>query len=207
MTDTSKTLARLKRSRVLHVSSLMATASFSLAACSQPAPSPSSSSAGQDGQWEETTKSFETVEACVASGEPAADCEAANKAAKEEAMATAPRFGSQAECETEFGAEQCQEQKSSSGGGSFFMPMLAGFMMARMMNGGMGGGNQMAARPFFKDCRNPRPDGSCNTRTAGGSAAGRAFAGSGAARATSPDSRSSQVSRGGFGSSRSYYGG
>lgn len=205
MTDTSKTISKLKRSRVLHVSSLMATASFSLAACTQPAPSPSSSS-GQEGQWEET-KSFQSVEACVASGEPAVDCGAADKAAREEALATAPRFGSQAECESEFGAEQCQEQKSTSGGGSFFMPMLAGFMMARMMNGGMSGGNQMAARPFFKDCRNPRPDGSCNTRTAGGSAAGRAFAGTGAARAATPDSPRSQVARGGFGGSRAYYGG
>ena len=32
----TKTMRKLKRSRVLHVSSLMATASFSLAACGSP---------------------------------------------------------------------------------------------------------------------------------------------------------------------------
>ena len=200
MTDQSKSLSKLKRSKVLHVSSLMATASFSLAACSQPAPTPSASS-GQEGQWEETSKSFQTIEACVASGEAAADCETAQKLASDEAAANAPRFGTQADCEGEFGAGQCEE-KSGGGGGSFFMPMMAGFLLARMMNG-----NRMGAQPLYRDCRNPRPDGSCGTRTGGAGAFGRTFAGNGNTRAAAPDSRRSQVTRGGFGGSRSSYGG
>lgn len=200
MNDTSKTLRRLKRSRVLHVSSLMATASFTLAACGSPANAPASA----EGQWEETPTPFQSVEACVASGETAEDCQTADKLAKEEALASSPRFQSQKNCETEFGEGQC-EQKTNNGT-SFFMPMLAGFMLARMMNG-----NQMAAQPLYRDCRTRNPDGSCNTRAGGAAgAAARAFTSTNTARsfAGERDSRRSSIQRGGFGgSSRGYYGG
>lgn len=196
MTDTSKIsspMRRLKRSRVLHVSSLMATAGFTLAACG----SPPQTAAAPEGDWVEPTASYSSVEACVASGEKAEDCQTAFKNASDQAEKTAPRFQSQQDCEQEFGAGQCQQGQGSNGT-SFFMPMLAGFMMARMMNGAQG-----PSSPLYRDCRTRAPDGSCR----GGFRTGASYLGRGSSYTQANDNSSQRtVARGGFGS-RGGYGG
>lgn len=196
-------MRRLKRSRVLHVSSLMATAGFTLAACGSPAPSAQSSA---QGEWDAPTQvAYTSVEACVTAGEPQAQCQSAFDEAKKSAAENDQRYGTKEDCETTWGPGQC-EQGTNSAGGSFFMPMLAGFMMARMM----GGGQQAAAQPLYRDCRVKNPDGTCREggmRTGGGAYLGRGINGPND-QARQADRRSSRaVSRGGFGGSRGYYGG
>lgn len=198
-------MRRLKRSRVLHVSSLMATAGFTLAACGSPAPS---APAKAEGEWDAPSQvAYSSVEACVSSGEPANECQMAFADARQQAAENAPRFASKEECETSWGPGQC-EQGTNNNGGSFFMPMLAGFMMARMMNGGQ----RAAPQPLYRECRTRNPDGSCRDgglRTGGaGGYLGRSLNRAPEQAQNAQERRSSRaVSRGGFGGSRGYYGG
>lgn len=202
---TPLSMRRLKRSRVLHVSSLMATAGFTLAACGQPAPTAPSA---PEGEWDAPTQvAYSSVEACVSSGEPATECQAAFDTAAKQAAENAPRFTSQEECEASWGAGQCQQGTNTNGGGSFFMPMLAGFMMARMISGGQ----NAAAQPLYRECRTRNPDGSCRD---GGlrTGAGAGYLGRSLNRAPEQADKASErrgsraVSRGGFGGGRSYGG-
>ena len=190
MTDkTEITMRRLKRSRILHLSSLMATASFTLAACSQP---PEQVASAPQGGWEAPDEggAFATVADCVASGTATAEeCAAAEEAA----VANAPKYASQADCEQEFGEGQCQT-RTEANGTSIFMPMLAGFLLGRMLSNG----TRAAPSPLFR--------GANGLRTPNAPVAGRT--------ATPQDDRAAAasgnrtVARGGFGNSRSSgYGG
>jgi uncharacterized protein YgiB involved in biofilm formation len=128
MTDLPKTetMRRLKRSRVLHVSSLMATASFSLAACGSPqrAPAPEP----------EPTLAYQSLDECKAANDiPDNECDAALTKAQQEAAKTAPRYATREECEGQWGPSQCQPHNN---GGSFFTPLLTGFIVGQMLNGG-----------------------------------------------------------------------
>lgn len=199
MNDTNTAMRRMKRSKMLQVSSLMATAGFTLAACGSP---PQQTAAAPEGEWDAPSQAYSSVQACVSSGEPALECEAAFKAASADAAETAPRFASQQDCEQEWGQGQCQQGERN--GSSFFMPVLAGFMMARMMNGGQ----QAAARPLFQQCRTRNPDGSCREGSYRAGGAGYLARSAGRDGVQQQDgNRSRAVSRGGFGSSRGYYGG
>ena len=136
----SRSMRRLMRSKTLHVTSLMATASFSLAACGAPrvaAPDP------------EPALAYTSLEECRAANDVTpAECDAAYKAADEQAKATAPRYATQAECEGQWGPDQCRalndntNNNNNGGGGSFFGPLATGFIIGQMMNGGgyRGGG-------------------------------------------------------------------
>ncbi|MBO1256518.1 DUF1190 domain-containing protein [Alteromonas sp. 5E99-2] len=57
-------------------------------------------------------------------------CKAAYEDALEEAARTAPRFGSEYDCEYDFGPNQCRQ--SSSGG--FFFPFMAGYMVSNLLS-------------------------------------------------------------------------
>jgi len=61
-------------------------------------------------------------------------CHAAFQEALQEAEQTAPKYASQADCEYDFGEQQCVTQQRQ--GGSWFMPAMAGFMMGRALSGG-----------------------------------------------------------------------
>src|ERR1700736_4469731 len=54
-------------------------------------------------------QTFPTVDACVKAGNPQADCESAERVAKEAAMKSAPQFQSQEECAKSFGTERCRQ--------------------------------------------------------------------------------------------------
>lgn len=133
----SHSMRRLMRSKSLHVTSLMATASFTLAACGAPqvaAPQP------------DPALAYTSLDECRAANDVTpAECDAAYKAADDQAKATAPRYATQAECEGQWGPEQCRalnDNNGNSGGGSFFGPLATGFIIGQMMNGGgyRGGG-------------------------------------------------------------------
>jgi len=193
------TMRRLKRSRVLHVSSLMATASFSLAACGSPqrvpAPEP------------EPTLAYQSLDECKAANDiPDNECDAALTEAQQEAAKTAPRYATREECEGQWGPSQCQP---NTNGGSFFTPLLTGFIVGQMLNGGgyRGGG------PLYRD-----REGRLSNGYGGGYAyrdyrTGKTLTnarehGDVARQApTRVQSRTTVVSRGGFGGGGRGYGG
>lgn len=195
----TETMRRLKRSRVLHVSSLMATASFSLAACGSPqrvpAPEP------------EPTLAYQSLDECKAANDiPDNECDAALAKAQQEASKTAPRYATREECEGQWGPSQCQPNNN---GGSFFSPLLTGFIVGQLLNGGgyRGGG------PLYRD-----GEGRLSNGYGGGYAyrdyrTGKTLTnarehGDVARQApTRVQSRTTVVSRGGFGGGGRGYGG
>lgn len=78
----------------------------------------------------ETAQIYSTLEDCISDNPQAvSQCETAYQSAVDEAMRTAPRYASLADCEYDFGANQCRQ-----GGGSFFMPFMAGYMLSNLMS-------------------------------------------------------------------------
>jgi len=195
----SGSMRRLMRSRTLHVSSLMATASFSLAACGQPqlaAPAP------------DPAPAYTSLADCKAANDVTdAECDTAYKAADDQAKANAPRYATRAECEGQWGPEQCRPL-NNSGGGSFFGPLATGFIIGQLMNGGgyRGGG------PLYRD-----RDGGYSNGYGGGYLSRDYRTGRTVANRNDVDvarqapsrvqSRTTVVSRGGFGGGGRSFGG
>ena len=197
----ASTMRRLKRSKTLHVSSLMATVSFSMAACGSPqrsAPQPEPVPA----------LAYTSVAECQAANDiPDAECDTAYAEAQRVAAETSPRYATQAECEGAWGPEQCRPL--NSGGGSFFGPLATGFIIGQLLNGGgyRGGG------PLYRD-----RDGQYSNGYGGGYLSrdyrtGRTITN---ARDHTPEARQAPsrvqnrttvVSRGGFGGGGRGYGG
>lgn len=76
---------------------------------------------------------FTSVDDCVgANPESAEQCKTAYEDALAEAERTGPKYNSQRDCESEFGANQCNYVQRSSG--SFFMPFMAGYMLSNLMS-------------------------------------------------------------------------
>ena len=204
MTDDTQTLEtstmrRLKRSRTLHVSSLMATVSFSMAACGSPqrsVPEPVPALA------------YTSIAECQAANDiPDAECDAAYAEAQRVAAESSPRYATQSECEGQWGPDQCRPL--NTGGGSFFGPLATGFIIGQLLNGGgyRGGG------PLYRD-----RDGQYSNGYGGGYISrdyrtGRTITN---ARDHTPEARQAPnrvqnrttvVSRGGFGGGGRGYGG
>ncbi len=154
---------------------------------------------------------YTSVEACTeATGDPSS-CRTAFAEAQKQSADAAPKYASRAECEAEYNAEQCVEQKTSTGH-SFIGPMMMGFFMSQMLSnrGGAGLAQAPAAAPAYQDkakgWARPAPGGSGGLNTASGIGAGKA----GLAPVNATPNRVVTASRGGFGntsSSRSSYGG
>jgi uncharacterized protein YgiB involved in biofilm formation len=72
-----------------------------------------------------------------------AQCESDYATAQALHPQVAPKYLSKDECETDFGAGQCETApQQTTSGGSVFMPMMMGYMMGQMLNrGGAAGGN------------------------------------------------------------------
>lgn len=132
------TMRRLKRSRSLHMTSLMATVGFSMSACGgSDAPSPPLNPP-------EPTFAFTSLDECKTSGVVSeTQCDMAYSAAQAEAETSAPRYATKAECEGQWGPEQCRPL--NQGGGSFFGPLATGFIIGQLINGGYRGG------PLYRD--------------------------------------------------------
>lgn len=193
------TLKRMKRSKSLHMTGLMATVGFSMAACGAPqvaVPEP------------EPAIAYTSLDECKAANDVSdAECDTAYAAADQQARQTAPRYATQAECEGEWGPEQCRPL-NNSGGGSFFGPLATGFILGQLLNGGgyRGGG------PLYRD-----RDGQFSNGYGGGYLGrdyrtGRTIANRNdvdvARRAPARvQSRTATVSRGGFGGGGRGYGG
>jgi uncharacterized protein YgiB involved in biofilm formation len=193
----------MKRTRKLALTSLMAVGGVSLSACGD--------NAADNVRIEhpaEATDGFayQSLQQCKDKNEvPDAACEAAEKTAVADEAKSA-RWNEQASCEDVYGPGQCVPRQAANGGGSIWGPLIAGFVVGRMMDGGWGG------RGLYRDGR----DG--GFYTAGG---GRVWTDYSSGRTRidrsgfdSPDvvrgpqrmqTRSSVISRGGFGGRMSSY--
>src|SRR5690625_4010647 len=113
----------MKRSKTVGLT-LMGVAPLLLAACEQQQPPTPQ------------TLAYGSVEECIQAGlfTPQA-CESGQTAALQAHRTEAPRFANAADCEQQYGANNCQVVRAESGG-SWFMPAMAGFMMGQMLSGG-----------------------------------------------------------------------
>ncbi|SQI42871.1 Protein of uncharacterised function (DUF1190) [Leminorella richardii] len=93
-------------------------------------------------QADESVSLFKNAEECQQVNPSMAEqCTTAYNAAQAEAVKTAPKYASRADCVAEFGESQCVEtpaqagMSSSQSSHSTWMPLMAGYMMGRMMSG------------------------------------------------------------------------
>lgn len=145
---------------------------------------------------------YTTVEACTdATGDPSS-CRNAFAEAQKQSADAAPKYASRAECEADYSAEQCTEQKTSTGQ-SFIGPMMMGFFMSQMLSNRGGMAQAPAASPAYQDkakgWARPAPGGTGGLNTASGIGAGKA----GLAPVTATPNRAVTAARGGFGSTSS----
>jgi uncharacterized protein YgiB involved in biofilm formation len=88
------------------------------------------------------------------------ECKVAYQEAKDEALRTGPKFLGQADCEFEFGQDNCEyvarteepvpgntNANNQSSSGSFFMPLMAGYMMGNMLGGNSR--NRQFSQPMY----------------------------------------------------------
>lgn len=118
------------------------------------------------GEEREQALVYESPSECsAASFNTPEQCQADYERAKALHPLVAPKYLSKEECETDFGAGNCetpsqqtasnQQQTASSGG--FFMPMMMGYMMGQMMNRGGAqtaqpgaAGSKVPTQPLYK---------------------------------------------------------
>lgn len=138
------------------------------------------------------TALFESVKQCTGLGFTAQECEANYREAQRNHINVAPKYTAKADCETDFGAAQCEvaPQRTSSGG-SVFMPLMAGYMMGSLLSGG-----RSAGQPLYKSA-NDRSTFRTGDNKAVGKSVGRTKVGQSTTRTASTKTRT--VSRGGFG--------
>lgn len=174
----------MKRSRGIILTTLMAGTGVSLAACDA------------DGGKPVDALSYRSVAECRTAGKfTASQCETAYAQAQKANAENAPRFGDRQTCEEQYGGAQCTPHNN----GSFFTPLLTGFLVGQALNT-MGG---YRGAPMYYG-RDGNYYGGAGSRISRDYVTGRTRIGSDAfnpaIRApTRVQSRSSVISRGGFG--------
>ncbi|HEY8573565.1 DUF1190 domain-containing protein [Phenylobacterium sp.] len=196
----------MKRSRSLALTTLMAAGGLSLTACDS---TPDNVRIEQPGQSVDAY-AYQSLAECKSKDEvPDAACETAEKAALQDDAKSAS-WNDQKSCEEVHGEGQCVPRQAANGGHSIWGPLITGFIVGRMLDGGWGG------RGYYRDWR------SGGYYTASGAPVWRDYS-TGRTRVAArgfdaPDTiappkaqtRTSVLSRGGFGgrmSNRSYSGG
>lgn len=197
-----------KRSNSLKLSTMLAgAASLTLAGCDDP--SPQASWDPNRGEKVEAFSYKSLAECQVANEVSDEQCATSWAAAQKDDAEKAPRYDARATCEEAYGAGNCVPRTEN--GQSFFGPMLAGFVIGRMLDGG--GGYYRGTGMYRRDDR----DGGGYYSTWGGRLGRDYGSGKTVISKTSIDppdvirnappkvqTRTSVVSRGGFGGGRSY---
>ena len=188
----------MKRSSSIVLTGLIAGSGISLTACD-----------GDVGGKPVDAQSYTSVAECRSAGAiPAVQCDAAFEQAKTDAAKTAPRFEDKQTCEEQFGAAQCEPRNNGSGG-SFFTPLLTGFIVGQALSN-MGGGYHGA--PMYRG-RDGTFYGGSGYPLSRDYVTGRTRVRTDSFNApemrapTRVQSRSSVISRGGFGGSGRSFGG
>ena len=113
----------MKRSRSIELV-LMGTVPLLLSACDHPSPPQAQP---------QSTVAYQGLTQCINDGKVSADiCEKAYADAVAAQYRDGPRFDSLADCQAQYGYDQCHHVQTSSGG--WFMPALAGFMIGRALS-------------------------------------------------------------------------
>jgi len=209
MTDQSPPRRRL-RSSGLALTSLMAGTALSVSACDN---TPAATQWGDPpaASREVEAKTFASLDECKSSGDmTAAQCDTAYAEAQKDAATNAPKFSDQQSCEERYGVDQCVPRSSNNGGGSFFTPLLTGFIVGQALSN-MGGGGYRGA-PMYRD-RDGTFYGGSGQPLSRDYVTGRtrvradSFDAPEARAPARVQSRSSVISRGGFGGGGRSYGG
>lgn len=208
MTDQPSFPRRRLRSSGLALTGLMAGTAISVSACDDP---------GTATQWgdppsasrEVDAKTYASLDDCKKSGDmTAVQCDTAYAQAQKDSAANAPKFGDQQSCEERYGVDQCVP-RNNGGGSSFFTPLLTGFIVGQALNN-MGGGYYGA--PMYRD-RGGTYYGGGGYPLSRDYVTGRTRVRTDTFNApemrapTRVQSRSSVISRGGFGGSGRSFGG
>ncbi|WP_417514981.1 DUF1190 domain-containing protein [Minwuia sp.] len=149
-----------------------------------------------------TTQIYETVQQCTTAGVFSEEQCVADFAQAEQLHAeVAPKYLNKADCEADFGAQQCETAPyETASGGSVFMPLMVGYMMGSMLSGSA---RSAATQPLYRsgDDRNGFRTGS-NVKV--GNAVGAATIPKSAAARPAANMR--PTPRGGFGASARAFG-
>lgn len=131
---------RRKRSRGVALTTVTAMTALSLAACDDAPPRPQVDEVEQSRQQfgdGVDALAYDSVGECIAAGAiPASTCEEASAASVKQNAAGAPRFDALDVCEDQHGEGACTQRVANSGGGSYFSPLLTGFVVGQLLNGG-----------------------------------------------------------------------
>jgi uncharacterized protein YgiB involved in biofilm formation len=146
---------------------------------------------------------YESAQACIAAAQvPAEVCQQDYQKAQDVHDATAPRYSSAADCETDFGSNQCYR---SSFSGNSFVPIMTGYMIASLVHGNSswyGASNAHTSQPLYRT----RDSGTWRTAS-DYKVSDRSGSVRVPASAAQPATRAVTMSRSGFGSTASARGG
>lgn len=126
-----------KRSSSLKLTTMLAGATaLTLSGCDDP---------GAQASWDPNRGeqveafSYKTLDECKAANEVSdQQCETSYANAQTDDQKNAPRYEARASCEDVYGVGNCVPRSEANGGGSFFTPLLAGFVIGRMLDNGGG---------------------------------------------------------------------
>lgn len=144
---------------------------------------------------------YENLQQCINDPMMQRDqCEANFAAAQAQHTKVSPKYTSRADCEADFGANQCEDAPGyrTREGGSIFMPVMMGYMMGSML-----GGRGVASQPLYRSTDDPKNYRTADNRKVGGQTGATKVAQS---AARSPSVKTSTVRRGGFGARARSYG-
>ena len=144
---------------------------------------------------------FENVQQCISNGDATPEqCEQNFREAKTQHAAVAPKYASLSDCQSDFGAEKCEQAPyRTSSGGSVFMPLMAGYMMGSLL----GGGRRMAPQPLYRQASSPGTFRTADNRSISNKTGRSKVARSATSR---PSVKTQTRSRGGFGASGRRFG-
>jgi uncharacterized protein YgiB involved in biofilm formation len=208
MTIQTPPARRRLRSSGLALTGLMAGTAMSVSACDG---TPAATQWGDPpaASREVEAKTYASLDDCKKSGDMTADqCQTAYDQAQKESASNAPKFGDQQSCEERYGVDQCVPRNNGSGG-SFFTPLLTGFIVGQALSN-MGGGYHGA--PMYRG-RDGTFYGGSGYPLSRDYVTGRTRVRTDSFNApemrapTRVQSRSSVISRGGFGGSGRSFGG
>lgn len=124
-----------KRSSSLKLTTMLAGATaLTLSGCDDP---------GAQASWDPNRGeqveafSYKTLQECKDANEVSdQQCDTSFAAAQKDDEKNAPRYEARASCEDVYGVGNCVPRSQANGGGSFFTPLLAGFVIGQMLDGG-----------------------------------------------------------------------
>ena len=149
---------------------------------------------------------YRDIKGCIDAGQLSEEeCVDLHKAALAEHLRSGPKYRTKEECYADFGYEQCEQpqQQVSGGSGGIWMPVLMGFLASRALDGITGG--RRGSAPLYRSSDDPNTLRTSRNYPVGSNYQTRTRLPDWATKPTR--SRTRTLSRGGFGSRSSGWGG